>query len=114
MKKAHPLPSDPSELRRYIDEQNELAAQAAQRLKNIEAERQAQEEENRRLAKAEQERKERQAIIDRYVAHILAPVYTLERVRYLSENACRPKRPLPKPTPVADPTKLDPPYENAA
>ena len=85
------------------------------------AERKRLEEETRALlerqaleAKAEQERKERQAIIDRNIARVLAPVYTLERVRYLSENACRPKRPLPKPAPVVEPTKLDPPYENAA
>ena len=54
------------------------------------------------------------AKLEEELRRIRAAEATLARVRYLSENACRPKRPLPKPTPVVEPTKLDPPYENAA
>ena len=115
-----PLPTDDeSLLRSYM-------AEVAERLKDLEdkaqlkrAKRQARAERKRlkqeaERLQAEQKRKERQAAIQRNIDRLVGPSMTLERVRYLSENACRPKRPLPKPTPVVEPTKLDPPYENAA
>ena len=119
MKKV-PLPTDDeSLLRGYM-------AEVAQRLKDLEAkaelkrakrharaERKRLKQEAERL-QAEQERKERQAAIQRNIDRLVGPALTLERVRYLSENACRPKRPLPKPAPVSPPTEFIDPYENAA
>jgi len=55
----------------------------------------------------------RAAKLEEELRLIRAAEATLARVRYLSENACRPKRPLPKPAPVLPPTEFIP-YENAA
>ena len=100
--------------REALLERRRLEEEARAERKRLEEEARALLERQALEAKAEQERKERQAAIQRNIDRLVGPALTLERVRYLSENACRPKRPLPKPTPVVEPTKLDPPYEKAA